>query len=156
MFDKPLPPGEKISGRIHLIRETQGVEESNFDLSVVENGTFINNIELLPQFGYQEGYELSDRHEREKRGLEDKPRANKLEDTRFYRQNFFGVDGDFIDFEATVSTSGQQMALVPGYLQRQWRENGRNFFHYKMDSPMVNFYSILSGRFEVDRQKHKA
>lgn len=155
VFDKPLPPGEKISGRIHLIRETQGVEESNFDLSVVENGTFINNIELLPQFGYQEGYELSDRHEREKRGLEDKPRANKLEDTRFYRQNFFGVDGDFIDFEATVSTSGQQMALVPGYLQRQWRENGRNFFHYKMDSPMVNFYSILSGRFEVDRQKHK-
>ncbi|KKO44805.1 membrane protein [Arsukibacterium ikkense] len=153
-FAKPIQPGEQVSGEIRLLRQNRGIKENNFDYSVVENGTFINNWELLPRFGYQDSYELQDRHERQKRGLAPRERANKLEDSRFYRQNFFGQDGDFIQFEAVVSTSADQTALVPGYLQRQWQQDGRNYFHYKMDKPMVNFYSISSGRYAVAREQH--
>src|SRR5690606_29009782 len=111
--------GQVVQGDIQLVRQSVGIAEASFDMSVVENGTFINNFELLPLFGYQDGYELMDRHERQKRDLAEKARANKLEDSRYYTQNFFGVDGDFIQFEATISTSADQIALAPGYLQKQ-------------------------------------
>lgn len=153
-FSSPLPPGAEVAGVIELTRESIGLRETGFDVQVVENGTFINNMELLPSFGYQQRYELQDRHKRLKRGLEQNERANKLEDSRFYQQNFFGVDGDFIQFEATISTDADQIALVPGYLQKQWQQDGRNYFSYKMDQPMVNFYSISSGRFEVKKAEH--
>ncbi|HWK51901.1 MAG TPA: M1 family aminopeptidase, partial [Steroidobacter sp.] len=52
---------------------------------------------------------------------------------------------------ATVSTSADQIALAPGYLQREWTENGRRYFHYKMDRPMLPFYCFLSARWEVKR-----
>ncbi|GHG72536.1 membrane protein [Alishewanella longhuensis] len=153
-FAEPIAPGAILTGEISLQRRNQGIKENNIDYALVENGTFINNWELLPSFGYQNRFELNDRHERQKRGLAPRARANKLEDESFYQQNFFGPDGDFIEFEAVVSTAADQIALVPGYLQRQWREGERQFFHYKMDKPMVNFYSISSGRYEVAREQH--
>lgn len=64
-FSAPVLPGQTVAGNIELVRESVGIAESGFDLSVVENGTFINNLELLPLFGYQDGYELMDRHERQ-------------------------------------------------------------------------------------------
>jgi ABC-2 type transport system permease protein len=153
-FSSPVAPGAKVSGVIELTRESTGLRETGFDSSVVENGTFINNLELLPVFGYQQRYELQDRHERLKRGMEPNERANKLEDSKFYTQNFFGPDGNFIQFEATISTEADQVALTPGYLQKQWQQDGRNYFSYKMDQPMVNFYSISSGRYEVKKAQH--
>jgi ABC-type transport system involved in multi-copper enzyme maturation permease subunit len=153
-FSTPVAAGATVAGVIELTRESKGLRETGFDVTVVENGTFINNWELLPTFGYQEGAELQDRHERLKRGLEPNERANKLEDAKFYNQNFFGADGNFIQFEATISTEGDQVALTPGYLQKQWQQDGRNYFSYKMDQPMVNFYSISSGRYEVKKAQH--
>lgn len=153
-FAPALLPGQTISGEIELVRQSVGMRESNFDNTVVENGTFINNWELLPSFGYQQRYQLQDQHERQKRELPPIERANKLEDSRFYRQSFFGADGDFIQFAATVSTAGDQIAITPGYLQRQWQQDGRNYFRYEMDQPMVNFYSVSSGRYAVKTQQH--
>jgi hypothetical protein len=153
-FSTPVAPGAEVSGVIELTRESKGLRETGFDSLVVENGTFINNRELLPTFGYQDGYELQDRHERLKRDLEPNERANKLEDAKYYTQNFFGPDGNFIQFEATISTEADQVALTPGYLQKQWQQDGRSYFSYKMDQPMVNFYSISSGRYEVKKAQH--
>lgn len=153
-FSPAIAPGAKVAGVIELTRESKGLRETGYDVTVVENGTFINNWELLPTFGYQDRFELQDRHERLKRDLEPNERANKLEDSKFYTQNFFGPDGDFIQFDATISTEADQVALTPGYLQKQWQQDGRNYFHYKMDQPMVNFYSISSGRYEVKKAQH--
>ena len=61
-----------------------------------------------------------------------------------------------IDFEATVSTSEDQIAIAPGYLQKEWLENGRKYFHYKMDSKILNFYAFNSARYEVKKDKWKA
>src|SRR5262249_20302643 len=53
----------------------------------------------------------------------------------------------------TVTTSPDQIAISPGYLQREWMENGRRFFHYKMDAPILNFYSFQSARYLVRRDR---
>ncbi|WP_133405963.1 ABC transporter permease/M1 family aminopeptidase [Parashewanella tropica] len=154
-FDKPVEPNAIIEGHIKLTRKTVGIEESGVDYAVVENGTFINNWSLLPSFGYQDNYEIADRHERTKRELAHKERANKLEDESYHHQNFFGVDGNFIEFETTISTANDQIALAPGYLQKEWQENNRSYFHYKMDKPMVNFYAFISARYQVKKEQHK-
>jgi ABC-2 type transport system permease protein len=154
-FAQPIAPGAVLDMVIKVTRQQQGFPNSGQDVAVVENGTFINNWDLFPSFGYNAGYEIQERHEREKRGLPPPKRANKLEDSRFYNENFFGAAADFINFEATISTDLDQIALTPGYLQKEWQENGRRYFHYKMDQPMVNFYAFISGRMAVKKQQHQ-
>jgi len=154
-FATPLLPGASTTVEVRLLRQTLGFVDSNVDTALVENGTFINNSELLPQFGYQPGLELQDRHERNKRGLEPVQRAYKLEDRSRYHESGFGRGEDFIQFEMTVSTAPDQIAIAPGYLQKDWLENGRRYFHYKMDQPMFNFYSFLSARLAVKKELYK-
>ncbi|MCU7553441.1 M1 family aminopeptidase [Alteromonas sp. ASW11-19] len=153
-FEDPLQPGETRDGVLSVTRAHQGFKDNSFDFEVAENGTFINNYSLFPAFGFNTQYLISDRHERRKRELPDRPRAHKLEDSEHYAESGFGKGVTFIDFETTVSTSGDQIAIAPGYLQREWQENGRNYFHYKMDAPIVNFFSYLSARHAVKKDTH--
>ena len=51
---------------------------------------------------------------------------------------YISKDSDWIDFETTVSTSEDQIAIAPGYLQKEWTEDGRRYFHYKMDIQSQN------------------
>ena len=60
-------------------------------------------------------------------------------------------DADWINFDATVSTSADQTAVAPGTLDKDWSANGRHYFHYKMDQPILNFYAIQSARYAVRR-----
>jgi len=64
-----------------------------------------------------------------------------------------GGDSDGTNFEIILGTDKGQTALAPGNLLKQWPENDRNYFHYKMKEPMINFYSIVSARYEVKRDK---
>ena len=52
----------------------------------------------------------------------------------------------------TVATA-DQIAIAPGYLQREWTQNGRRYFHYKMDKPIHDFFSFQSARYAVRRDK---
>ena len=49
------------------------------------------------------------------------------------------------------STEPDQIAIAPGYLQREWTEDGRRYFHYKMDAPILNFFAFLSARYAVKK-----
>jgi aminopeptidase N len=62
-------------------------------------------------------------------------------------------DSDFVRFAVTVSTSPDQIAVAPGYLKSEWSENGRRYFRYEMDHPIQNFWSVMSGRYEVVRDR---
>src|SRR5699024_3186119 len=47
-----------------------------------------------------------------------------------------------------------QNAIVLGYLQKEWEEGDRKFFHYSMgDQKMLNFFAYNSGKYEVKREK---
>jgi len=155
VFEQPFEPNESRTGKLSATREHHGFSDGNNDFSLVENGTFINNGELFAGFGYNQSYQLTDRHKRRKYDLEPLERANKLEDKRFYNENFFGPGVGFIDFEATISTSSDQFAIAPGYLQSESIKDGRRIFHYKMNSPMVNFYSFMSAKLESKKEKYK-
>lgn len=146
----PIAPGASRDFDFDLEYVEAGFSNEANPNSVLYNGTFFDNTAVLPQFGYNEDAQLVDRAERRKRGLGEVPRVPKLEDEAARRYNFISRD-DWIDFEATVSTSADQIALAPGYLQREWEENGRRYFHYKMDRPMMPYFCFLSADWEVER-----
>lgn len=154
-FTKPLMPKEVRQGKLTVVRGTEGFKNGRGDVALVDNGTFVDNFSLFPTFGYQEGWQLSDRHKRRKFGLEPLQRANKLEQREFYNESFFGKGIGFMDFEAIVTTSEDQFAIAPGYLQSETVENGRRRFHYKMDNPIVNFYSIMSASLLAKKEQYK-
>lgn len=119
---------------------------------VLANGAFITNG-IFPQLGYNAGREFSDDDIRKKYGLPPKERMAEQTDKKALQNNYISNDADWISFETTVSTSKDQTAIAPGYLQREWTEGNRRFFHYKMDTKMLNFFAYNSGRYEVKRDK---
>jgi aminopeptidase N len=70
--------------------------------------------------------------------------------------DLFSPDSDWVTFHCVVSTSPDQIAIAPGYLKREWTENNRHYYEYDMgETKIANFFSFLSGRFAVKRDKWK-
>lgn len=144
----PLQPGDSIPATMSSERKPHGFTESGSNSPIVYNGSFFNNSDLLPAIGYSGNFELQDKAKRKKYGLPPKPRAADVDDTAALRINGIGPDAAFIRFACTVSTSADQSAIAPGYLEKEWTSPGRRHFRYVMDAPIQNFYAILSGRYE--------
>lgn len=147
-LDQPLQPGDSIELSFKFAFDSRGFKESGSNTSIVYNGTFLNN-ESFPSLGYDSGRELGSDDTRKDNDLEPKDRMMKRDNPIGLRQNFINDDSHGVDFEIIVGTESDQIAIAPGYLQREWEENGRRYFHYKMDQPMMPFFNIVSARYEV-------
>jgi len=150
-LEEALQPGDSLELHFSVKNKPNTLLRTNSP--VRGNGTLINNKELYPSLGYNAGAELKDNDIRKKYGLPPNPLEPHPSDTTALGNHLMSRDADWIAFEATVSTSEDQIAIVPGYLQKEWVEEGRRYFHYKMDIPILNFYSFSSGRYEVARDK---
>ncbi len=149
-LEKALQPGDSITLFAHVKNEPNNFL---FDRSpVLANGTFINNS-YFPNIGYQDGAELVDNDVRKKYGLPERERMAEPTDMQARQNTYIADDSDWIRFETTVSTDPDQIAIAPGTLQKEWEDHGRRYFHYKMDQKMLNFYSFISARYEVKREK---
>ncbi|MCF6360687.1 MAG: hypothetical protein L3J29_07985 [Cyclobacteriaceae bacterium] len=148
---KPLNPGDSLilTFTVHNKANTFLRKHS----PVIGNGTFINNMELFPSLGYSSGGEMKDDETRKKYDLPKNALKPPPSDTTALGNTYIANDADWVNFEATVSTSEDQIAIAPGYLQKEWVENGRRYFHYKMDSKILNFYAFNSARYEVVKDK---
>jgi hypothetical protein len=148
---QPMAPGARLPLEFVVDVRRPGFSNGGRPDTINLNGTFFNNREFFPQLGYQSDAELRDRNERRKRGLGEPERMPKLEDEAARRNSMFGAEADWISFETTVSTSAGQVALAPGYLQKSWQENGRNYYQYKMDQKMMPFFAYLSADWQVKK-----
>ncbi len=154
-LDKPMEPGEVREMGFTVSYQPSGFEQSLSVMQVMPNGTFFNNS-IAPQIGYQPDGELSIRSDRRSRDLGDPHRMAKLEAdcSQSCNNTYISNNSDWVDVETTISTSADQIAIAPGSLVKQWDENGRKFFQYKLDQPSLNFYSFMSARYEVAREKY--
>ncbi len=145
----PLAPGDSIKMSFEVNFITNGFTEGNDNNDIVYNGTFFNNTDYFPSLGYNDGFEISDDDDRKEHDLEIKERMLDRDDPRGIAQSLFGDDSDKISFEIIIGTDSSQIAIAPGYLQKKWNDGDRVYYHYKMDVPMVNFYSVISADYEV-------
>ncbi|HTV66364.1 MAG TPA: M1 family aminopeptidase, partial [Bryocella sp.] len=151
-LSQPLAPHARTQLDFAVQYDNPGFENSRTNTDIVGNGTFIND-RYSPYIGYAPDIELTDDSTRHKHGLDKARRLPTLDDVAARGYNSGSFDADWINFDATLSTTPDQIAIAPGYLQKEWTENGRRYFHYKMDAPILNLYSIQSGRYLVRRDK---
>ncbi|OON66888.1 hypothetical protein B0919_20915 [Hymenobacter sp. CRA2] len=151
-LQQPLQPGDSVQLNFDLAYTNPGFKNARANTSIVYNGTFVNS-QLLPHIGYQPDWELGDDDTRKEQDLKPKPRMAAVNDSVARRNTYISNDADWIRFETTVSTAPDQIAIAPGYLQKEWTQDGRRYFHYKMDAPILNFYSFLSARYQVYKDK---
>jgi ABC-type transport system involved in multi-copper enzyme maturation permease subunit len=152
-LEAPLAPGATMDFEFGYASRPQGFPLNGGDTAVVYNGTFFNNGAALPQLGYQAGYQLQDRNDRKKYGLPELPRMPPIDDRAEWNNNYISGSADWVNFETTISTSAGQVALAPGYLQREWTKDGRRYFHYKSEARLLPFFSWLSADWKVKRDR---
>ncbi len=152
-LEEPLAPDAPLDFSFDVSLITRGFVNHGSNVQIVENGTFFDNFEYIPRFGYMRVDELVEPDDRKEYDLPPRARLPDIDDLEARQNAPFSHDADRITLEAVVSTSPDQIAIAPGYLQREWTEKGRRYFHYKMDAPIFNFYAFLSGRYEVKRDR---
>ena len=155
-----LAPGDSMRIQFVTKKTTRSFEnEVTLTKQINQNGTFFDNNDIDPQIGYQEQGELTGKNDRKDYGLPERDRMPKLERncTGDCMNTYLSNNSDWVNVETTISTSPDQIAVAPGSLLKEWTatESGqsRRYFHYKLDHKSLNFYSFISARFEVARQK---
>ena len=155
-FEKPVAPGETVDMTFHVGHQTRGFRDGHERPEFVYSGTFFDNS-YFPNIGYDFGVELQDPRRRREEHLGDLELLP-------HRGDAWGstVSVDYIKFRTTVSTSDfdnegkPQIAISPGYLQKDWHQNGRHYFTYDMgDVPMADFFNFNSARYEVTRDVYQ-
>jgi aminopeptidase N len=154
-FTQPLAPGARTTLRFATVREQRGFRNSGNDTRVVDNGTFIDNMEIAPVLGVNREEFLSDRIKRRKFGLVPELRPAKLEDDSARDFNMLRRDSDWVNADLTVSTDSSQLVIAPGYLESERVEGKRRIARYRTDAPILNFFSIQSARYVVARDRWK-
>jgi ABC-2 type transport system permease protein len=154
-LDKPLQPGETMRMTFNLGYESRGFRDGNERPELAYNGTFFDST-YFPYIGYDRNIELDDPRRRTEEKLPALEEMAERGDGYWERVNLFSPQSDWITYHTIVSTSGDQTAIAPGYLKREWTENGRHFYEYDMGrTHLADFFSYLSGRYRVKQEKYK-
>lgn len=154
-LNKPLKSNDSILVNIKVWHYNKGFENEVSFTQLTPNGTFFNNMDILPVIGYNEGYEIRDKNKRSKLKLPKRVRAPRLDNTNIAARsnNYITSDADWVNVSTLISTAPDQLAIAPGSLKESWEQNGKKYFKYVLDQPSLNFYSFLSARYEVVRKK---
>lgn len=152
----PLPSGGSIRMTVSGGWRPTGISNEVEMTSIVQNGSFFNNMDLIPTIGYDARAELSDREKRRKHGLPPNERMPKLSDDPAQRMdNYLLKNSDWVHVRTTIGTAPDQIAVAPGSLKKEWEADGKRWFTYELDHKALNFYSFLSARYQVARETWK-
>ncbi|MHA4807109.1 ABC transporter permease/M1 family aminopeptidase [Flavitalea flava] len=154
-FPQPLMPGDTALVEVYARAGSSGFQNSLYAANLLRNGTIFTGG--LPGMGYDEDDELSDNEKRKENGLPEKvPRPIPHNDRQGSHSLSIGNETPLLNLDITVSTAGDQTALAPGTLVKQWKKGGRNYFHYVQDKDItidkqVTYwpFAMLSGRYAV-------
>jgi ABC-2 type transport system permease protein len=156
-IEPALAPGDSMELRFSTRFEPEGFENELSWNRIVQNGTFFDNTDIIPIFGYDQSNELASKNRRKHFGLPEKSRRPVLDrnDTINRMEAYIGINSDWVEVETVFRTAPGQIAIAPGSLLKEWEEDGRRCFHYKLDQPSFNFYSFMSAEYEVARRDWK-
>jgi ABC-2 type transport system permease protein len=154
-FDTPMRPGERRKMSFITLRAQRGFPNSDQESRVVDNGSFVNNMEIAPILGMSRSGLLEDRAKRRKYGLPAERRMARLADIPSRQFNDIRKDADFISSDITVSTDADQTPVAPGYKVSDTVRNGRRVARFVTEAPILPFVSIQSARYQISRETYK-
>ena len=152
-LDKPLQPDETLRMDFKVSHTSRGFRDGHERPELAFNGTFFDRG-YFPSIGYNGNIELDDPVRRREEKLPALEELAPPGDPYYSNVNLFTTDSEWVTFHAIVSTSPDQIAIAPGYLQREWTENNRRYFEYTMGDTRINdFFAFLSARYDVKRDE---
>ena len=151
-FATPMQPGERRTMTFETVLEQRGFRTGGNTTRLVDNGTFVNNGEFAPSIGMDRQGLLGDRTTRRKAGLPAELRPAKLEDESARGRNYIGAD--WVTADITVSTEADQIVVAPGEMVSDIVEGDRRTSRFVTESPVLNFFSVQSARYERARRLH--
>ena len=151
-LEKPLAPGETVTLTCNVSHQSHGFRDGNEPPEFAYNGTFFDS-DWTPWIGYKFEVELDDPRRRRENKLPELEEMPHRGDPAHSANNvFFHGESDWVTYHTVVSTSSDQIAVAPGYLQRDWTDNGRHYFEYSMGSThILDFFAYVSGRYDVKK-----
>jgi ABC-2 type transport system permease protein len=154
-LETPLAPGDKINLTFRVGYLTRGFRDGNERPELAYNGMFFDSS-YFPYIGYNSGQELDDPRRRREEKLGPVSELPPRGDAWGSVTNLFTTDSDWISYRTVVSTPDDQIAFAPGYLQREWNQNGRRYYAYDMGQvKILSFFAYVSGRYAVKRENYK-
>ena len=148
-----LAPGGEIDFGFDLTVENRGFVNNGAQIALAGNGTCFTKRDFFPVIGYDDQRQLTDPDERRRRGLEPVLHLAGMDDVAGRRTTPRAPDADRVDFDTTVSTAVDQIAVTSGELQREWVEGGRRYFRYRAEIPITHHFAYASARYEVTRSE---
>ena len=160
-LDTPLAPGDKLDMTFNVGYTSRGFKDGGERPELAYSGTFFDS-DYFPVIGYDNNIELDDPRHRKEEKLPEQEVLPPRGDPAGTITNLFTPHSDWITYHTTVSTSDfdsegkPQIAISPGYLTREWHENGRHYFAYDMgDVKTLDFYAYISARYDVKREMYQ-
>jgi len=154
-FDTPMAPGERRKMSFITERAQKGFPNSGAESRVVDNGTFINNLEIAPILGMAREGLLVDRAKRRKYGLPPELRVAKLGDGPSRQFNGLRKDADWVTSDITVTTVADQTPIAPGNKVSEVVKGERRTVRFVTEAPVQAFMSIQSARYQIARETYK-
>lgn len=150
-FATPLKPGERRTIRFSTTLAERGFPNSRPLTRLVANGSFIDNSEISPWLGVSRANLLTDRAKRRKYGLPADLRPPKLEDDSARANQYLRHDSDWVNADITLSTDADQVPIAPGITVSDGVYDGRRILHTRTAAPILQFFSMQSARYAVQR-----
>jgi ABC-2 type transport system permease protein len=151
-FETPMRPGEERVLTFETERWQRGFRNDDPNTSLIENGTFMDNIELSPVVGTMRLGMLEDDSVRRKYGLPPAPGLPKLEDVAATMQESF--INAWATSDITISTTADQTPLAPGKKILDVTRDGRRIARFVSTAPIHPLFSIQSARYSEKHRQH--
>jgi ABC-2 type transport system permease protein len=159
---KTLLPNDSAVVEFVSHGEFRGFRNGGEDqFTVTDNGTFLNQGDLFPSIGYNVQGELQSERYRKKYKLPIREfEMPARQDSAGLKNFLFTQEADWVTFDGTVSTEPDQIAVMPGSLQKEWIQkdasgNARKYFHYVQNESMDMFFSVASAKYAIHRETIK-
>lgn len=151
-FDRPMLPGEGRVMTFRTVRARRGFAAGKPDQKLVENGTYLDNSDLVPSIGFG-GAQLLEGPARAKYGLPDEPRMMRIEDSKALRSA--GFAGGWTSTDISVSTDADQVPIATGRKVSDVTGGGRRTARFVSVVPVRNFFSVHSGHYAERHRLHR-
>jgi len=148
-FTKPLAPGDSVELEINSQVTFKGFDNGLYGQRLLRNGTIFTGG--LPELGYDDDDEINSPYVRKKAGLPPKEEEEIAQNDPEGINNLkAGKASDLFSYDLTISTSGDQTMVSSGELVKQWKQNGRNYFHFVQNQPgMYAPVAAVGAKYEV-------
>ncbi|HEX8392821.1 MAG TPA: M1 family aminopeptidase, partial [Longimicrobium sp.] len=151
-LDRPMAPGEEREVAFETRMQVRGFRNGAPNTKLVENGTFLNESQLMPLVGAGRAGTLQDPEARRKHGLPEVPRTPKLEDAAATMAP--GGGRAWATSDITLSTSADQTPVAPGNKVSDVVRGGRRIARFVSGAPVHPRFSIQSARYAERHRRH--